>query len=273
MQVLTQISGSQEEAEALLIEIIEKAEIPRENTQEAVLKQQKTGKIWRELIIKPTPTVSRIIITVLALQFLEQASGIDTVVLYSPRIFKKSGISSNTDLLGTTMIVGLTKTTLVSIPMLLSDRVGRRPLLLFSTAGMAASLVVLGLGLQMIGEFVTPPTRIVVVCIVAVLSYVGFFSAGSGPITMAYSSEIIPLKLRAQGMGLAIAINRIVCSVVAMTFISMYEAISISWTFYLYAMIVGFTFVFVYFCLPETRGRKLEEIGMLFGKKEEEREG
>ncbi|XP_078159323.1 polyol transporter 5-like [Carex rostrata] len=274
-EVLTQISGSQEEAEAQLIEIKEKAGIPRENTDEFVPTQKyhHAKNIWREIIIAPTPAVRRIIITVLALQFLEQASGIDTVVLYSPRIFEKAGMRSNTYLLGTTMVVGLTKTALISVPMFLSDRVGRRPLLLSSTAGMAASLVMLGSGLHMVGDFVTAPTWIVVVCIMAVLSYVGCFSAGLGPVTMAYSSETIPLKLRAQGMGLAIAVNRVVCGVVAMSFISMCNVISIAWTFYIYAMIVSFAFVFVYFCLPETRGRNLEDIEVLFGKKEDEREG
>ncbi|KAJ3697524.1 hypothetical protein LUZ61_001229 [Rhynchospora tenuis] len=267
-EVLTQISSSQVEAEAQLIEIKEKARIPREDTEEFVSTQNcsQDKNIWRELIMTPTPVIGRIIITVLALQFLEQASGIDTVVLYSPRIFEKAGMRSTTDLLCATMIVGLIKTSLVFVPMFLSDRVGRRPLLLSSTAGMAVSLIMLGFGLQMVGHFLTAPTWIVAVCIMAVLSYVGFFSAGLGPVTMAYSSETIPLKLRAQGMGLAIAMNRVVCGVVAMTFISIYEVISISCTFYLYAVITGFAFVFVYFCLPETRGKSLEEIEVLFGK-------
>ncbi|KAJ4762509.1 Major facilitator superfamily protein [Rhynchospora pubera] len=176
-------------------------------------------------------------------------------------------MTTTKELLGATIIVGLTKTALILVPMFLSDRVGRRPLLLSSTAGMAGSLIMLGLGLQMVDDFVIAPTWIVAVCIMAVLSYVGFFSAGLGPVTMAYSSETIPLKLRAQGMGLAIAVNRLVCGVVAMTFISIYEEISIPCTFYMYAVIIGFTFVFVYFCLPETRGKSLEEIEVLFGKK------
>ncbi|KAJ4791173.1 Major facilitator superfamily protein [Rhynchospora pubera] len=266
-EVLTQISGSREEAEAQLIEIKEKAGITREDTEVVSTQNYSQDKnIWTELVVTPTPVVCRIIITVLALQFLEQASGIDAVVLYSPRIFEKAGMTTTKELLGATIIVGLTKTALILVPMFLSDRVGRRPLLLSSTAGMAGSLIMLGLGLQMVGDFVIAPTWIVAVCIMAVLSYVGFFSAGLGPVTMAYSSKTIPLKLRAQGMGLAIAVNRLVCGVVAMTFISIYEEISIPCTFYMYAVIIGFAFVFVYFCLPETRGKSLEEIEVLFGK-------
>ncbi|KAJ3697525.1 hypothetical protein LUZ61_001230 [Rhynchospora tenuis] len=269
-EILTQISGSLEEAEAQLVEIKEKAGISKENNQEVMLMQKHHHEryTWRELILKPTSAIRRIVITVLALQFVEQASGIGTVVLYSPQIFEKAGLRSNRDLLGAAVVVGLTKTVLIFVPMLLSDRVGRRSLLISSMTGMAASLIMLGLGLQIVNNFMTAPTWIVAACIMAVLCYVGFFSAGLGPITMAYSSETIPLKLRAQGMGLAIAVNRVVCGIVTMTFISLCEAISIAYTFYLYAMIIGFAFVFVYFCLPETRGKSLEEIEVLFARKE-----
>lgn len=57
-----------------------------------------------------------------------------------------------------------------------------------------------------------------------------------------------------------------------MTFISLYEAITIAGSFYLYAGIAGMATVFVYFCLPETKGRSLEEIEELFGKREKETE-
>lgn len=273
-QVLIHLSGSLEDAETQLEEIKESAGIPKDDTAEVVPvpKQSHDKSVWKELIMKPTPSVCRILIIVLAIQFFQQASGIDTVVLYSPRVFEKAGMRSNSDLLGATMAVGLIKTISIPVAMILSDRVGRRSLLVISTAGMAASLVILGLGLQIVDGFVTNQTLMAVVCIVAVLAYVSFFSIGIGPLAMTYSSEIMPLKLRAQGVALGMAMNRTVCGVVTMTFISLYEAITIAGSFYLYAGIAGMATVFVYFCLPETKGRSLEEIEVLFGKREKETE-
>ncbi|KAJ4755834.1 Sugar transporter [Rhynchospora pubera] len=274
-EVLTHLTASLEDAKTQLEEIKETAGIPKESTSEVVPvpKQSHDKSVWKELIMKPTPSVCRILITVLAIQFFQQASGIDTVVLYSPRVFEKAGMKSNSTLLGATMAVGLVKTISIPVAMILSDRVGRRSLLITGTAGMAASLVMLGLGLQIGDGSVMNQTWIVVVCIVAVLSYVSFFSIGIGPLTMAYSSEIMPLKLRAQGVALGMAMNRTVCGVVTMTFISLYEAITIAGSFYLYAGIAGMACAFVYICLPETKGKSLEEIEVLFGKKEKEIEG
>ncbi|KAJ3675592.1 hypothetical protein LUZ60_004634 [Juncus effusus] len=275
-EVLTRISNTREEAETQLVEIKETVGIPKDSTGGVVSvpKHHHNKSVWKELILKPNPAVRRILITVLALQFFQQGSGIDTVVLYSPRVFEKAGMRSNSYLLGATVVVGIAKTILILIAMIFSDRVGRRILLLSSTAGMAVSLVILGLGLQTVDNNLTnDSTWLVVACIIAVLTYVSFFSIGIGPLCMAYSSEILPLKLRAQGVALGMAMNRVVCGVVTMTFISLYEAISIAGSFYMYAGIAGSGCVFVYFCLPETKGRSLEDIEVLFEKKEKEKEG
>ncbi|EEC69373.1 hypothetical protein OsI_38506 [Oryza sativa Indica Group] len=49
-----------------------------------------------------------------------------------------------------------------------------------------------------------------------------------------------------------------------MTFISLYGAITMAGAFYLYAAIAAASFVFIYACLPETRGRSLEDMEELF---------
>ncbi|CAN6343066.1 unnamed protein product [Urochloa humidicola] len=100
--------------------------------------------------------------------------------------------------------------------------------------------------------------------VAAVVAYVVFFSMGLGPMAWVYSSEILPLRLRGQGAGLGKAMNRIMCAVVIMTFISLYKAVTMAGAFYLYAAIAAAAFVFVYTCLPETRGRSLEDMEELF---------
>ncbi|CAN6334162.1 unnamed protein product [Urochloa humidicola] len=85
-----------------------------------------------------------------------------------------------------------------------------------------------------------------------------------GPLAWVYSSEILPLRLRGQGAGLGTAMNRIISGVVTMTFISLYQGITMAGAFYLYAAIAAASSVFVYVCLPETRGRSLEDMEELF---------
>ncbi|WP_224635952.1 MFS transporter, partial [Vibrio vulnificus] len=89
----------------------------------------------------------------------------------------------------------------------LLDRIGRRPLLLTSVAGMIISLGSLGMCLTVIDNSEKRVMWAIVLAIFSVMSYVATFSIGMGPITCVYSSEIFPLRLRAQGTSIGVAMN------------------------------------------------------------------
>ncbi|KQJ86575.1 polyol transporter 5 [Brachypodium distachyon] len=216
---------------------------------------------WKEAASKAG--VRRVLATVLALQFFQQASGIDSVVLYGPRVLAMAGVTSNALLLGLNVLFGVAKAGSILIAMALADRVGRRPLLLVSTGGMTLSLLVLG---SVFAAFagVKDDAAVAAVAVVAVVAFVCTFSVGLGPLAWVYSSEILPLRLRGQGAGLGTAMNRVVSGLVTMTFISLYGAITMAGTFYLYGAVAAASFVFIYTCLPETRGRNLEDMEQLF---------
>ncbi|KAI3429029.1 MFS domain-containing protein [Psidium guajava] len=266
--VLAKTSDSKEEAAIRLDDIKEAAGIPEECNDDVVkVTKRSTGQgVWRDLLLHPTPSVLHVLVCAVGIHFFQQASGIDAVVLYSPRIFEKAGITNSDKKLIATIAVGFVKTMFILVATFLLDRVGRRPLLLSSVAGMIFSLASLGMCLTIIDHSHKKVMWAVVVCIASVLSYVAFFSIGMGPITWVYSSEIFPLRLRAQGCAIGVAMNRVVSGVLAMTFISLYKAITIGGAFFLYAGIACVAWVFFYNLMPETQGRTLEEMGQFFGK-------
>ena len=266
-QVLNKTSDSKEEALIRLAEIKEAAGIPMECTDDVVqvAKRSHGEDVWKELLVHPTPAVRHVLIAAIGIHFFQQCSGIDSVVLYSPRIFEKAGITSSDHKLLATVAVGATKTVFILVATFLLDKVGRRPLLLSSVAGMILSQAALGFGLTVIENTHHKVMWAVALCITTVMSYVAFFSIGMGPITWVYSSEIFPLKLRAQGASLGVAMNRVTSAVISMTFISLYKAITIGGAFFLYAGIATVSWVFFYFMLPETQGRTLEDMAGLFG--------
>ncbi|KAI3448053.1 hypothetical protein Pfo_004718 [Paulownia fortunei] len=266
-RVLDRTSDSLEESKLRLADIKEAAGIP-ENCDDdivSVAKQHHGEGVWRDLLFRPTPAVRHILMCAVGIHFFQQASGIDSVVLYSPEIFDKAGITNDTDKLLATMAVGFTKTMFILVATFLLDKIGRRPLLLSSVAGMILSLAGLGIGLTIIEHADHRLVWSIALCIASVLSYVAFFSIGMGPITWVYTSEIFPLRLRAQGCSMAVAANRVTSGVISMTFISLYKAISIGGAFFLYAGIAVVALVFFYTLYPETQGKTLEEMETLFG--------
>ncbi|KAF0908398.1 hypothetical protein E2562_025069 [Oryza meyeriana var. granulata] len=268
--VLEKTSDTPEEAAERLADIKAAAGIPEELDGDVVTVPKRGSgdekRVWKELILSPTPAMRRILLSGIGIHFFQQASGIDSVVLYSPRVFKSAGITDDNHLLGTTCAVGVAKTLFILVATFFLDRIGRRPLLLSSTGGMILSLIGLGAGLTVVGQH--PDAKIpwaIGLSIASTLAYVAFFSIGLGPITWVYSSEIFPLQVRALGCALGVAANRVTSGVISMTFLSLSKAITIGGSFFLYSGIAALAWVFFYTYLPETRGRTLEEMSKLFG--------
>jgi sugar porter (SP) family MFS transporter len=232
-RVLQKTSDSPEEAVERLADIMGAMGIPEgiaDDSDEvvAIVRKNKGNHgegVLRDLLLRPTPPVRRILIACLGLQFFQQASGIDSVVLYSPHVFEKAGIKSDANSIGASISVGATKTLFILVATFFLDRVGRRPL----------------------------------------LAFVASFSIGMGPIAWVYSSEIFPLRLRAQGCALGTAMNRIMSGAITMSFYSLSNKITLAGSFYLYASIAAAGWVFMFCFLPETRGRSLENTEVLFG--------
>ncbi|KAF7813676.1 polyol transporter 5-like [Senna tora] len=228
-QVLLRTSSSPEDAELRLQEIV--AAVSADDDFR--------GKgVWKELLLKPTPPVKRMLISAIGINFFMQASGNDAVIYYCPEIFKAAGIHNKKQLFGVNVIMGFAKSSFVLLSALKLDKFGRRPLLLLGSTGMAVSLTGLGVGSMFLHGSTKKPLWAIVLSIVAVCADVSFFSIGLGPITWVYSSEIFPNRLRAQGSSLAISVNRLVSGVVSMTFLSISKKITFAGMFYVLAGIM-----------------------------------
>ncbi|XP_074313305.1 polyol transporter 5-like [Silene latifolia] len=267
-KVLNRTSDSPEEAELRLRDIKETVGIALECDDDVVeipKSNNKNGEgVWKELLLKPTPSVRRVMIACIGLQFFQQASGIDAVVLYSPRIFTKAGITNDTHLLLATVAVGCFKTFFILVATFMLDKHGRRPLLLTSVGGMIISLLTLATSLTIIDLSSHKLNWAIALSITTVCSFVASFSIGLGPIAWVYSSEIFPLRLRAQGTSMGVATNRGVSGVITMTFLSLSNAITTGGGFFLFGGIAILSWLFFFTFLPETQGRTLEEMHELF---------
>ncbi|CAK9271393.1 unnamed protein product [Sphagnum jensenii] len=265
--VLLKTSYDKAEASARLVEIMGAAGFGSRSQGEGV---------WRELLW-PTPPVRRMLIVALGINFFQQASGIDATVYYSPAVFSQAGISGKSGVLGATVAVGFSKTLFILVATIWLDRIGRRPLLFTSAIGMTVSLFTLAIGfvflhvpkpssddLPVTAGVQQNPGFVAILAVLAICAYVAFFSIGFGPINWVLTSEIFPLQLRAQAMGLGIVMNRLASGTVALTFLSLADAITIAGVFFLFSLIAALSILFIYFYCPETKGKTLEEIAKFF---------
>ncbi|XP_054782158.1 probable polyol transporter 6 [Prosopis cineraria] len=255
--VLLRTSETKEEAEMRLAEISEAAKANCSGTEHGL-------EARKAMFVRPSRAVFRVFVAAIGVNFFMQASGNDAVVYYTPQVFKEAGIHSEKQLVGVTIIMGIAKTCFALLSALFLDRVGRRPMLLLGSFGMAVSLFGLGLGSKLLEHCDSKPGWAIALCVVALCCAVSFFSIGLGPITWVYSSELFPLRLRAQGSGLAVSVNRLVSGVVSMTFLSISEEITFGGMFLALGGITVLATIFFYFFLPETKGKSLEEIEALF---------
>ncbi|CDP14766.1 unnamed protein product [Coffea canephora] len=215
--------------------------------------------VWREFL-SPSPALRKMLITAFGIQCYQQITGIDATVYYSPEIFKAAGIEGESKLLAATVAVGVTKTVFILVAIFLIDKAGRRPLLLASTVGMTTCLFTVAFSLSLLGHGSVG----IALAVLSVCGNVAFFSVGMGPICWVLTSEIFPLRFRAQASALGSVGNRVCSGLVAMSFLSVSRAITVAGTFFLFGAISATAIVFVYMIVPETKGKSLEEIEQMF---------
>ena len=202
------------------------------------------------------PAIRPALIVGVGLALFQQVTGINTVIYYAPMIFQFAGFHSDSVSILATVGVGAVNVAMTGLALLLVDRVGRRPLLLVGLAGMVAGLVLLGLA------FALPRLSgsLGVIAIGSLSLYVGAFAIGLGPVFWLLISEIYPLKVRGVAMSLATTANWSANLLVALTFLTLIQLAGRAPTFWIYAAVGIGAWLFVWFLVPETKGKSLEQI-------------
>ncbi|KAK7406662.1 hypothetical protein VNO78_08291 [Psophocarpus tetragonolobus] len=267
-KVLLLVSNTKEEAEQRLKEIKLAAGIDEKSIQDTVEVPKKTRSgagALKELFYKPSPPVRRILIAAIGVHVFQQVCGIEGFLLYSPRVFERTGIIDKNKLLLATVGMGISQAVFTFVSAFLLDKVGRRILLLISAGGVVLTLLGLGVCMTMVEQSKEKQLWAISCTVVFTYIFVAFVAIGIGPVTWVYSSEIFPLRLRAQGLGVGVTVNRITNVVVVSTFISIYKKITMGGSFFMYTGITALAWWF-YYSLPETKGRSLEDMESIFEK-------
>lgn len=198
------------------------------------------------------PRLRRPLRIAVVLAVLQQITGINTILYYGSIIFTEHSGQSASSAIGANALIGGINFAGTIVALFVIDRVGRKPLLLFASGGMALALGALVLALQL---HAPGPWLLGLIML-----YVACFAVGLGPGVWVVITEIFPNAVRGRAASLATVALWIACTLISFTFLSLVKAAGLAGAFGLYAVLSALTFVFVWRAVPETKGRTLEEI-------------
>ena len=191
----------------------------------------------------------------IALQVVQQLTGINIVMYYAPRIFADMGYATGAQMLFTA-VVGLTNVLATFIAIGFVDRIGRKPILYAGFVVMAIGLAVVGA--LMAAGMTTHGQRLLAVAMLLV--FVIGFAFSAGPLVWTLCSEIQPLKGRDFGIGVSTVTNWLGTAAVGATFLTLLNHLGHAQTFWLYAAFNAAFLLFTWAFVPETKGVSLEAI-------------
>lgn len=253
-----------------------------------------------QAVFCPTPAFRRMLLVGLGTAMGQQICGVDAIQYYLLDILASSVDSENAQN-GLLVLLGLIKLSCILVAGKLVDHRGRRPLVFLSLIGMSNTDgtrknwctyrswctvyshkglfagqnamtqmtlwvgMILALLMVSIAYYVAGDAKPNAIFTVTGLGlYLAFFSFGMGPIAWLIPSEVFATCIRAKAMSLASSLNRVAGTVVSSSFLTVQDTVSWAGFFLLLAVACTMVLFFLYFFLPETKGRSLEDMSLFF---------
>jgi sugar porter (SP) family MFS transporter len=203
---------------------------------------------FRELL---APRLFKVLVLGVGLAVFQQWCGINVIFNYAEEIFKAAGYDISS-VLKNIAWTGSVNMAFTFVALGTVDKFGRRPLMLFGSAALAVVYSVLAVcyhnhvqGLPML---------------LLVLAAIGSYAMSLAPVTWVVISEIFPNRIRGAAMSVAVSALWLACFLLTFTFPMLNAHLGAAGTFFLYAAICVLGFIFIFFQLPETKNKSLEQI-------------
>ena len=209
---------------------------------------------------KPTGGIYGIVWVGLGLSIFQQFVGINVIFYYSNVLWQAVGFSADESAIYTviTSVINVL-TTLIAIALI--DKIGRKPLLLIGSSGMAVTLITMSVifaNATLVDGKPSLPGASGVIALIAANLFVVAFGMSWGPVVWVLLGEMFPNRIRAAALGLAAAGQWAANWVITVTFPGLREHLGLAYGFYgLCAVLSG---LFVWRWVMETKGVSLEDM-------------
>ncbi len=197
----------------------------------------------------------------IGLGFVLQFTGVNAFMYYTPIILKTTGLGTNAALTAT-IGNGVVSVIATMIGIWAIGHVGRRHLLMLGLIVVILSQITLGAILQLL-----PPSPLQSwAALATILTFLFFMQMCISPVYWLLMSELFPNQVRGLLSGVAVSLQWIFNALVAFAFPLTLEHLG-NYTFYVFAALNCASLIFVLCCVPETRGKSLEQIERLLREK------
>lgn len=201
------------------------------------------------------PWVRRIVFLGALIAISQQITGVNSIMYYGTQILQNSGFSTKAALIGN-IANGVISVGATFVAFWLLSKIGRRTMLIGGQCGIIFSLLAIGyFSMSLAGTSVLP-----YVILSLTVTFLAFQQGAVSPVTWVMLSEIFPQRLRGMGMGLIVLFLWVTNFFVGFSFPILLSEIGLSITFFAFAVLNIIIIIFVYFYVPETRGRSLEQL-------------
>jgi sugar porter (SP) family MFS transporter len=194
---------------------------------------------------------SKPIMLAFLLAFFNQVSGINFILYYAPRIFETAGIDQSNTLIAS-IPIGAVNLVFTLLGMYLIDKMGRRQLMTIGSVGYIITL------LGVAGSFYFSTQGWLVVFFIS--AFVGAHAIGQGAVIWVFISEIFPNSVRANGMSLGSGTHWVFAAIITMITPAVLSRFSPVTIFLFFAIMMLLQLIWVRTRMPETKGKKLEDI-------------
>ena len=257
LAALNAING-EEEGKAILDELVAADE--EEAAKKAELKAAARGdSLLQRKYVLP-------FVISLAVLICNQAIGFNAIQYFSIPMFMKAGLTQATAN-AANLVVWLVPIPVTAVALGLVDKSGRKSLLKLGTLGMVVALAgVATVFLMLEKTWLSGGNVVGWMTVAGIALFVASFSIGPGVVVWLALSELMPDRIRANGMSIALFVNQMVAFAIADVFLPWQKACGYSVVFYSLAFFAFAYFLVAALLLPETKGKTLAEIERYFEK-------
>ena len=206
-----------------------------------------------------TSPVYHPLILALLLMFFQQFCGINAIIFNAEDIFVD--VTKKNPALVSSLSVGLTQVVATFVGVILTDLLGRRTLLISGAFIMFVSISVAGL-YELLHHH--HHDNISAMGISGLIVYNVGFSIGWGALPWLMTSELIPMRVRGAGVGIATFVNWLLAAIVTGGYKFYQDAINPWFAFWSFGVVCLIALLFVAIFLPETKRKSLEDIEKSF---------